>query len=150
CQEGSKSYIDDIAAATKHHLDKACDTLASCVKKAVIAYQNMRPSTMMRSLQPRGLVETLCGSPLYMAPKITQLHKYDAKVDLWSVGAISFQLLTSENTFRWNNQIKVCKSCITVGCLIVGNVSILHCSTIHAAASTYHEINLIAAAPHGA
>ncbi|RVX01272.1 Serine/threonine-protein kinase ATG1c [Vitis vinifera] len=33
-----------------------------------------------RSLQPRGLVETLCGSPLYMAPKIMQLQKYDAKL----------------------------------------------------------------------
>ncbi|KAI4354570.1 hypothetical protein L6164_003421 [Bauhinia variegata] len=27
------------------------------------------------SLQPRGLAETLCGSPLYMAPKIMQLQK---------------------------------------------------------------------------
>ncbi|KAI3670012.1 hypothetical protein L6452_41579 [Arctium lappa] len=32
-----------------------------------------------RSLQPRGLAETLCGLPLYMAPEIMQLHKYDAK-----------------------------------------------------------------------
>ena len=34
----------------------------------------------LRSLQPRGLAETLCGSPLYMAPEIMQLQKYDAKV----------------------------------------------------------------------
>ncbi|OMO97325.1 hypothetical protein COLO4_14716 [Corchorus olitorius] len=33
-----------------------------------------------RSLQPRGLAETLCGSPLYMAPEIMQMQKYDAKV----------------------------------------------------------------------
>lgn len=33
-----------------------------------------------RSLQPRGLAETLCGSPLYMAPEIMQLQKYDAKI----------------------------------------------------------------------
>ncbi|KAL0344513.1 UNVERIFIED_CONTAM: Serine/threonine-protein kinase ATG1c [Sesamum radiatum] len=33
-----------------------------------------------RSLQPRGLAETLCGSPLYMAPEIMQLQKYDAKL----------------------------------------------------------------------
>ena len=33
-----------------------------------------------RSLQPRGLAETLCGSPLYMAPEIMQLQKYDANV----------------------------------------------------------------------
>ncbi len=42
------------------------------------------------------MAETLCGSPLYMAPEVLQLHKYDAKADLWSVGAILFELLTGE------------------------------------------------------
>ena len=49
-----------------------------------------------RSLQPQGLAETLCGSPLYMAPEILQFHKYDAKADLWSVGAILFELVVGE------------------------------------------------------
>ena len=35
-----------------------------------------------RNLQPQGLADTLCGSPLYMAPEILQFHKYDAKVPL--------------------------------------------------------------------
>lgn len=35
-----------------------------------------------RSLAPQGLAETLCGSPLYMAPEILQFHKYDAKVSV--------------------------------------------------------------------
>jgi len=35
-----------------------------------------------RSLAPQGLAETLCGSPLYMAPEILQFQKYDAKVGL--------------------------------------------------------------------
>ncbi|KAM0866795.1 hypothetical protein ACQ4PT_042415 [Festuca glaucescens] len=30
-------------------------------------------------LEPSGLAETLCGSPLYMAPEVMQAHKYDAK-----------------------------------------------------------------------
>ncbi|PWA62484.1 Protein kinase, ATP binding site-containing protein [Artemisia annua] len=60
-----------------------------------------------RSLQPRGLAETLCGSPLYMAPEIMQLHKYDAKADLWSVGAILFQLVTGRTPFTGNNQIQL-------------------------------------------
>ena len=41
----------------------------------------------------QGLAETLCGSPLYMAPEILHFHKYDAKADLWSVGAILFELV---------------------------------------------------------
>ncbi|MFS7943436.1 putative protein kinase Group-Pl-3 family [Helianthus anomalus] len=60
-----------------------------------------------RSLQPRNLAETLCGSPLYMAPEIMQLHKYDAKADLWSVGAILFQLVTGRTPFTGNNQIQL-------------------------------------------
>lgn len=28
-----------------------------------------------RDLQPQGLAETLCGSPLYMAPEILQYHR---------------------------------------------------------------------------
>ncbi|KAE8661120.1 PRA1 family protein A2 isoform 2 [Hibiscus syriacus] len=60
-----------------------------------------------RSLQPKGLAETLCGSPLYMAPEIMQLQKYDAKADLWSVGAILFQLVTGKTPFTGNNQIQL-------------------------------------------
>ncbi|KAK8925764.1 CBL-interacting protein kinase 11 [Platanthera zijinensis] len=60
-----------------------------------------------RSLQPLVLAETLCGSPLYMAPEIMNLQKYDAKADLWSVGAILFQLVTGKTPFTGNNQIQL-------------------------------------------
>lgn len=60
-----------------------------------------------RSLQPMGLAETLCGSPLYMAPEIMQFQKYDAKADLWSVGAILFQLVTGATPFTGNNQMQL-------------------------------------------
>ncbi|CAN6723974.1 unnamed protein product [Malus baccata var. baccata] len=60
-----------------------------------------------RYLQPQGLAETLCGSPLYMAPEIMQLQKYDAKADLWSVGAILFQLVTGRTPFTGNSQIQL-------------------------------------------
>ncbi|KAG6434352.1 hypothetical protein SASPL_105982 [Salvia splendens] len=64
------------------------------------------------SLQPRGLAETLCGSPLYMAPEIMQLQKYDAKADLWSVGAILFQLVTGKTPFTGCNQIQLLQNII--------------------------------------
>ncbi|XP_021677100.2 serine/threonine-protein kinase ATG1c isoform X2 [Hevea brasiliensis] len=42
-----------------------------------------------------------------MAPEIMQLQKYDAKADLWSVGAILFQLVTGKTPFTGNNQIEL-------------------------------------------
>ena len=35
-----------------------------------------------RDLQPQRMADTLCGSPLYMAPEILQFQKYDAKARL--------------------------------------------------------------------
>ncbi|XWS31960.1 hypothetical protein CRYUN_Cryun23aG0120200 [Craigia yunnanensis] len=60
-----------------------------------------------RSLTPQDLADTLCGSPLYMAPEIIQNQQYDAKADLWSVGAILFQLVTGKPPFDGNNQLQL-------------------------------------------
>ncbi|XP_052192137.1 serine/threonine-protein kinase ATG1a isoform X2 [Diospyros lotus] len=57
-----------------------------------------------RYLEPQGLADTLCGSPLYMAPEIIQNKKYDSKTDLWSVGAILFQLVTGKPPFDGDSQ----------------------------------------------
>ncbi|KAL2250474.1 UNVERIFIED_CONTAM: Serine/threonine-protein kinase ATG1c [Sesamum indicum] len=70
------------------------------------------PFPSARSLQPRGLAETLCGSPLYMAPEIMQLQKYDAKADLWSVGTILYQLVTGKTPFTGSNQIHLLQNII--------------------------------------
>eukprot|EP00299_Pterocystis_sp_00344_P014003 c6923_g1_i2.p1 GENE.c6923_g1_i2~~c6923_g1_i2.p1 ORF type:complete len:560 (+),score=111.15 c6923_g1_i2:30-1682(+) len=42
---------------------------------------------------------TMCGSPLYMAPEVMQYKSYDAKVDLWAVGAVLYELLTGSPPF---------------------------------------------------
>uniref|UniRef100_A0A803M385 Protein kinase domain-containing protein n=1 Tax=Chenopodium quinoa TaxID=63459 RepID=A0A803M385_CHEQI len=60
-----------------------------------------------RYLTQQGLADTLCGSPLYMAPEIIQNQKYDAKADLWSVGAISYQLVIGKPPFDGNSQLQV-------------------------------------------
>nr|XP_010934020.1 serine/threonine-protein kinase ATG1a isoform X1 [Elaeis guineensis] len=60
-----------------------------------------------RYLMPQGLADTLCGSPLYMAPEIMQDRQYDAKADLWSVGAILFQLVTGKLPFDGNTHFQL-------------------------------------------
>ncbi|XP_009335255.2 serine/threonine-protein kinase ATG1a isoform X2 [Pyrus x bretschneideri] len=60
-----------------------------------------------------GLADTLCGSPLYMAPEIIQNQKYDEKADLWSVGAILFQLVTGKPPFDGNNHVQLFQNVLT-------------------------------------
>ncbi|KAL3148333.1 hypothetical protein ABBQ38_013792 [Trebouxia sp. C0009 RCD-2024] len=58
-----------------------------------------------RHLQQHQLADTLCGSPLYMAPEILQSHKYDAKADLWSVGTILYELVVGRPPFNGSNHV---------------------------------------------
>lgn len=60
-----------------------------------------------RSLPSTSLAETLCGSPLYMAPEILRYEKYDAKADLWSVGTVLYEMVTGKPPFRASNHVEL-------------------------------------------
>ena len=62
-----------------------------------------------RHLPAASLAETLCGSPLYMAPEILNYQKYDAKADLWSVGTIAYEMVVGKPPFRAHNHIELLK-----------------------------------------
>ncbi|RAH57172.1 serine/threonine-protein kinase ATG1 [Aspergillus piperis CBS 112811] len=62
-----------------------------------------------RSLPATSLAETLCGSPLYMAPEILRYEKYDAKADLWSVGTVLYEMVVGKAPFRAVNHIELIK-----------------------------------------
>ncbi|KAJ6464045.1 kinase-like protein [Mycena sanguinolenta] len=62
-----------------------------------------------RSLPNAMMAETLCGSPLYMAPEILRYQKYDAKADLWSVGAVLYEMAVGRPPFRAANHIDLLK-----------------------------------------
>ncbi|KAJ7030642.1 other/ULK/ULK protein kinase [Mycena alexandri] len=62
-----------------------------------------------RSLPNAMMAETLCGSPLYMAPEILRYQKYDAKADLWSVGAVLYEMAVGKPPFRAANHIELLK-----------------------------------------
>lgn len=63
-----------------------------------------------RYMQPLAMAETTCGSPLYMAPEILRFEKYDAKADLWSVGAILFEMLTGKPPFTGENHLQLLRN----------------------------------------
>ena len=58
-----------------------------------------------RHLPSTAMAETLCGSPLYMAPEILRYEKYDARADLWSTGTVLFELVVGKPPFRAQNHV---------------------------------------------
>ncbi|KAI1484018.1 Serine/threonine-protein kinase ATG1 [Daldinia eschscholtzii] len=60
-----------------------------------------------RVLPSTSLAETLCGSPLYMAPEILRYERYDAKADLWSVGTVAYEMISGRPPFRANNHVEL-------------------------------------------
>lgn len=58
-----------------------------------------------RFLPSLSLAETLCGSPLYMAPEILRYEKYDNKADLWSVGTVLHEMVVGKPPFRAQNHV---------------------------------------------
>mmetsp|Transcript_19043 Transcript_19043/g.41987 ORF Transcript_19043/g.41987 Transcript_19043/m.41987 type:complete len:625 (-) Transcript_19043:60-1934(-) len=60
-----------------------------------------------RALPEQDMAATVCGSPLYMAPEILRHEPYDAKADLWSVGAILYELLLGRTPFSGSNPLQL-------------------------------------------
>ncbi|KDO19265.1 ULK/ULK protein kinase [Saprolegnia parasitica CBS 223.65] len=63
-----------------------------------------------RHLATASLAETLCGSPLYMAPEIMRFHKYDSKADLWSVGTILYEMIFGRTPFHGATQMELLRN----------------------------------------
>ncbi|CAI5759533.1 unnamed protein product [Candida verbasci] len=63
-----------------------------------------------RFLPSTSMAETLCGSPLYMAPEILRYEKYNAKADLWSVGAVLYEMTVGKPPFKAGNHIELLKN----------------------------------------
>lgn len=58
-----------------------------------------------RYLPSQSLAETLCGSPLYMAPEILRYEKYDARSDLWSAGTVLYEMVCGKPPFKAQNHV---------------------------------------------
>lgn len=62
-----------------------------------------------RFLPNHSLAETLCGSPLYMAPEILNYEKYNARADLWSLGVVLFEMGAGHPPFKASNHLELYK-----------------------------------------
>jgi serine/threonine protein kinase/dienelactone hydrolase len=50
---------------------------------------------------------TLIGTPLYMSPEQAMGRKVDARTDLWSLGAMGYEMLTGQPPFHGENAVAV-------------------------------------------
>ena len=62
-----------------------------------------------RYIDSNMIIQTLCGSPMYMAPEIMKYKKYNDKSDLWSVGVIMYEILAGKVPFKAKNFIDLIK-----------------------------------------
>ena len=53
-----------------------------------------------RYFDPSEGSDTQLGSPIYMAPEIIKGKNYNSKVDIWSLGIITYFLLSGRPPFR--------------------------------------------------
>ena len=53
------------------------------------------------------MIETMCGSPMYMAPEVINRMPYTIKSDLWSLGVLMYQMLYGTFPFKANNIVSL-------------------------------------------
>lgn len=58
------------------------------------------------------MYDTVCGSPLYMAPEIMKRGAYNKQTDLWSIGMILYEMLYAKHPFGSCDNIVDLQECI--------------------------------------
>ncbi|KAL2806544.1 serine/threonine-protein kinase 33 isoform b [Daubentonia madagascariensis] len=53
------------------------------------------------------MLQTTCGTPIYMAPEVINAHDYSQQCDIWSIGVIMYILLCGEPPFLASSEDKL-------------------------------------------
>ncbi|KAK6067646.1 serine threonine-protein kinase ATG1 [Seiridium cupressi] len=88
-------------------LSASRDSLTPAVGLESLPMLKLADFGFARVLPATSLAETLCGSPLYMAPEILRYERYDAKADLWSVGTVLYEMVSGRPPFRASNHVEL-------------------------------------------
>ncbi|KAG0671519.1 hypothetical protein C6P45_000351 [Maudiozyma exigua] len=61
-----------------------------------------------RECMTKSLLETICGTTVYMAPELTERKTYDGfKIDIWALGVILYTMMTGSMPFDEDDQVKM-------------------------------------------
>ncbi|ROW17583.1 hypothetical protein VPNG_00750 [Cytospora leucostoma] len=90
-----------------HILSASHDSLIPAAGLRSLPMLKLADFGFARVLPSTSLAETLCGSPLYMAPEILRYERYDAKADLWSVGTVLYEMAAGRPPFRASNHVEL-------------------------------------------
>ncbi|GAB5367925.1 hypothetical protein AAMO2058_001273900 [Amorphochlora amoebiformis] len=106
-----------------------------CLRENKLMHRDLKPANLLieREVDLEGLVlkiadfgfarhlgamdmaETRCGTPLYMAPEILECKLYDSAAELWSVGAILYEMVTGKPPFKAPNQAHLLRTIKATG-----------------------------------
>ena len=96
------------------HRDLKLENILIDSKKSLaIKLTDFGASVIYNKKNPDGqggkLMNECIGTPYYVAPEVL-LSEYDEKCDLWSVGVISYMLLSGKPPFTGENEFEIIKS----------------------------------------
>jgi len=69
-----------------------------------MSYSNLKLGDFGWSAYIEGKRQTFCGTLEYVSPEVIKGEKYDYNVDLWSIGVLTYELLTGYAPFDATNK----------------------------------------------
>ncbi|KAF1317568.1 Ulk/ulk protein kinase, partial [Globisporangium splendens] len=107
---------EKLSEETAQHFLKELAQGMKCLWNHNLIHRDLKPQNLLLmedsptsalKIATASLAETLCGSPLYMAPEILKFQKYDAKADLWSVGTILYEMVVGRPPYGGSNHVQL-------------------------------------------
>jgi len=117
-REATKSIISAIDYCHSKgicHRDIKPENLLLSSKEIGIASLKIADFGLARLIEDNSLASTTCGTPGYVAPEVLQQKPYGKSCDYWSIGVVTFILLSGtppfyeEDNFALFEQIKACR-----------------------------------------
>ena len=94
-----KKYVKELCSAIEYMHKK--DVIHRDIKaENILLHENMmKVCDFGWAVYAPMLRNTQCGTPLYTPPEIVKHQYYDSKVDIWSIGVLTYEMLYGVGPF---------------------------------------------------